>query len=117
MLTLVDMHDPDIWIADSGASMHTTPYITGMMELSTLTSEIDVATGPVAKQGQVGKLRGQVIQQNGDKIQMITLQHVTHLPSGCHNLWSISKMLHDGWKMTGDYDTNCADQEWNIYCI
>ena len=50
MLTLADMCNPDIWLADSGASMHTTTYITGMMELSTLTSEIDVAMGAVARQ-------------------------------------------------------------------
>ena len=31
MLALADMRDPDIWITDSGASMHTHPYITGMM--------------------------------------------------------------------------------------
>ena len=57
-MTMADMHYPDIWIADSGASMHTTPYIVGMTELNTLTSEFDVDTGPVAKQVQVGKLKG-----------------------------------------------------------
>ena len=82
--------------------MHTMPHIMGMMDLSTLTSEIDVATGPVAKQVQVGKLKGQVIQQDGTKSPIVTLKHVTHLPSGHHNLWSISKMLQDEWAMTGD---------------
>ena len=93
---------PNIWIADSGASMHTTPHIVGMTDLSTLTSKIDVATGPVAKQVQVGKLKGQVIQQDGTKSPTVMLQHVTHLPTGRHNLWSISKMLQDGWTMAGD---------------
>ena len=63
-----------------------------------------MATRPVARQVQVGKLRGQVIQKNGNKSPIITLQHVTHLSKGCHNLWNISKMLLNGWSMKGDYN-------------
>ena len=95
IMTLANIRDPNIWIADSGASMHTTPYKLGMAGMTTVVSEIDVATGPVAKQVQVGYLTGHVVKQDRVTSPTIKLQNVTDLPTGRHNLWSISKMLHD----------------------
>ena len=96
IMTLADIRHPNIRIADSAASMHTTPYKLGMAGLTTVVSEIDVATGPVAKQVQVGHIIGHVVQQDGITSPPIKLKNVTHLPTGRHNLWSISKMLQDG---------------------
>ena len=73
-----------------------------MVGITTVISELDVATGPVAKQVQVGYLTGHAVQQNGVTSPTIKLQNVTYLPTERHNLWSISKKLQDGWHLTGD---------------
>jgi hypothetical protein len=38
----------------------------------------------------------------GNELHEATLQDVTHLPDGKFNLFSLSKLLKQGWKLTGD---------------
>ena len=100
--TLEELQNSNYWIADSGASMHSTPYTMGLYDCRDLTTAITVASGDVTQNVKVGRLKGQIKSKAGQLGPTITLTNVSSIPTGKYSLWSISKMLQSGWNMTGN---------------
>jgi hypothetical protein len=63
---------------------------------------ITVGDGTNVKASKAANIRGMMCDKHGNELHEATLQDVTHLPDGKFNLFSSSKLLKQGWKLTGD---------------
>jgi hypothetical protein len=96
--------DPNIWIADTAATVHMTPHEIGMFEVKEAKAEdaIAVGNGSNEKAEKVASISGTLHDKHGKERNQAALQDVTHLPSGKFNLFSLTKMQKDGWTLHGD---------------
>jgi hypothetical protein len=94
---------PDIWIADSGATTHSTAHDIGLCEVrENDTGGIIVGNGENLKPKHVGTIKGVVCDKQGMEKHHVVLQDVCVLPNGKFNLFSTSKLQKKGWVMYGD---------------
>jgi hypothetical protein len=94
------INDTDLWIADTRAMVHMTPFLN---KLSSVKSQgLDIITmgnGSQEKVEVIGNVIGAVRGDKGE--EKIKIQGVTYLKNGRFNLFSISQMLKKGWSMVG----------------
>ena len=97
--------DPNIWIADTAATVHMTPHKAGITNLRKAThlDTITMGNGTSETATAIGDVHGEIREQNGKRIKAI-ISNVTLLPSGKYNLFSVTQMLKKGWKLTGNAD-------------
>jgi hypothetical protein len=95
--------DPNVWIADTAATVHTTPHKQGSvnMRLATREDSITVGNGSSEKASEIANIPGIICYRNGNEPSKGTLQDVTLLPTGKFNLFSLLKILKQGWKIGG----------------
>jgi hypothetical protein len=97
------MDNPDIWIADTAATVHMTSYASGLENMRNTTPElITMGNASTETVNKVADVTG-VINNNGAKAR-IQITDVTALNNGHFNLFSISQALKKGWKLAGDND-------------
>jgi hypothetical protein len=99
------LSDPNVWIADSAATTHSTGHTQGLYDLRrTGTSDNIIIMGNGAKESahSIGKLTGTICDQYGNQLNKSTMQDVTLLPTGMFNLFSLSVMQRRGWLLYGD---------------
>ena len=91
--------DPNLWIADSTATVHTLPYDVGMHDAVVATSNdaITVGNGQNVKANKVASITGICCDKHVNKLGQATLTDVTHLPGGMFNLFRLTKMLKVRW--------------------
>jgi hypothetical protein len=79
--------DPNIFIADSAATVHSTPYEQGMSNIKSagVADTITVGNGAKARAKSIGDLRGTICDKYGNKLEAATLRDVTVLPDGKFN--------------------------------
>ena len=96
--------NPEVWIADMGASTHSTPYLHGMTNRHTPddATGIHTAAGTIATTKTIGDIKGQVHDQFGNALNKVKLQPVHHISSGRFNLFSVSRLQQEGWLLGGD---------------
>ena len=100
------LYDPNIWIADSGNTADNTGHKEGI-EVTRKGSAADatiIGDGKAIKAEVVGKLRGTICNKFGEEIQPATLNNVKYVPDGRFNLFSLTKRMRVGWKLSGDKD-------------
>ena len=96
------LHHPNIWIVDSGATMHSTGCTIGMTDLENgpgITTT--VGNGHVEKSKKQGNLPVKVCDRLGQELQDAKLNQVQVLKSP-FNLLSVSQLLKQGFKMSGN---------------
>ena len=98
------LSDPNVWIADTAATVHTTPHFHGAVNKRDATSEdsITVGNGSSETAAKIADIPGVVCDKYGNERHAGTLRDVTLLPTGKFNLFSLSKMMKLGWTMGGD---------------
>jgi hypothetical protein len=99
------LNDPNVWIADTGATVHSTPSDIAFEEAKKATPSDTVTMGNGGQVGaqQVAKLPGMVCDLNGQEVGAATLEDVVHVPGAQYNLFSLSKMIRNhGWVLGGD---------------
>ena len=96
--------DPNVWIADTGATTHMTPFRVGMVDVKKQHDEKGITMGnnKTEKVVEVGNLPGVLHDKNGNALNRVKMQDVSVVPSGGFNLFSITKMQMSGWKLEGD---------------
>ena len=96
--------DPNVWIADTGATTHMTPFRVGMVDVKKQHDEKGITMGnnKTEKVVEVGNLPGVLHDKNGNALNRVKMQDVCVVPSGGFNLFSITKMQMSGWKLEGD---------------
>ena len=87
------LNDPNIFIADTGATCDSTPYDTGMKDLRQAGKGDDIvdASGQKITAQSVGNLIGTVCNKDGQEKFKVTMNDVVHMPNAKFNLFSISK--------------------------
>jgi hypothetical protein len=95
---------PNVWIADTAATVHTTPHKQGSINKRAASREdaITVGNGSSETASEIADIAGVVCDKHGNELHKGVLKDVTLLPTGKFNLFSLSKMLKLGWKMGGD---------------
>ena len=94
--------DPNIFIGDTGASTHSTMYEEGIVGNQ---SDLDVAmmgNGEQVQAEKVGNISGTICDKNGTEIRNGVMQDVSYRPGMKCNVFSITKMQMNGWKLGGD---------------
>jgi hypothetical protein len=88
--------DPNVWITNLAAMVHTTAHKQGfhMLMEATNADSITMGNGIAKKASLVGKLTGTMCNKNG--IELV------HLPTEQFNLFSLKKMTQQGWILGGD---------------
>lgn len=98
------LKDPCVWIADSGATTHSTPYcknVTGNNKAA-VGASLTMGNGDGEAITGYGDVTGTVCDKSGNTIQKTALKDVSLCPGGAYNLFSLTKMIELGWKLTGD---------------
>jgi hypothetical protein len=93
--------DHEIWIGDSGALCHYCNDNEGLYKYKTISEEITVRNGNVMIAKEVGELRCEILQKNGEKV-IVTLENVKFVPELWINLFSIGKALKNGFNLSND---------------
>jgi hypothetical protein len=107
------LSDPDVFIADSGATTHATVSIRGLKNLHKGCDGdfIEVASGLQEAAAQIGDLPCVICDKHGQELQNVVLHDVTYSPSLKFNLFSTSKLQQEGWKMMGDFNSITMTKE------
>ena len=101
------LHDPNVWIGDSGATVHMTAHKDGLQQDKNTAgqkTEISVANGTVTQTDLIGTLRGVFCDKTGQEYLFGKLKGTAYV-EGPYNLFSLSKCLNEGWTMSGN--TEC----------
>jgi hypothetical protein len=96
------LSDPNVWIADTAATLHTHSQGAINKRDAKLEDLITVSNGSNETASKIVDIPGVVCDRQGNEIQTGTLKDVTLLPTGKFDLFSLSKMLKLGWTMGGD---------------
>jgi hypothetical protein len=99
------LNDPNVWIADTAATVHSTPSDVGFVKPREVSKADAVIMGNGVDVGAVklAQLPGVICNKEGRELQEATLDKVTHLPGAKFNLFSLSRMTRiGGWKLKGD---------------
>jgi Reverse transcriptase (RNA-dependent DNA polymerase)/Zinc knuckle len=98
------MNDPDIWIADTAATVHMTSHRQGLVNLRKVNDgdNITMGNGTQEKIEEIADVIGSV--KIGTSNISVRIHDVTIIKNGRFNLFSLSQMLSKGWEMTGSDD-------------
>ena len=95
------LDDPNIFIADTGATSDTTPYSIGMTDLidsKPFDGIIDTG-GNNIEDKSVGTLCGIVHDKTGREVQRGVIKNITHMLGSKFGLMSLTQRILDGWKL------------------
>jgi len=97
---------PNLWIVDTGATIHNTPHENRMSQTrkGTESDSVMVGNGERIKSTTLGSIRGLVTTRKGEIVAKVTLTDVACTPDSKFNLLSITKMMSEGWTVTGNSD-------------
>ena len=100
------LSDPNVWLADMAATVHTTPHRIGLIATKGATAgdSITVGNGTRIAASVVGDISGIMCDQYGVEIGPGKLHEVSHLPDGKFNLFSVLRLQNEGWLLHGDKD-------------
>jgi hypothetical protein len=95
---------PDLWIADTGSTVHSTENIAyaNNWEPDTSNTVVVMGNGKKEKFTKIGKVEGIAKDKDGINQGNIILLDVMFLPNGKYNLISVTKVMENGWKLEGD---------------
>ena len=102
---LMLLEDLSIWIGDTAATMHKTPHATGMVANNgdkLRGQSIMVGNGKREATSMHGSIKGQMTDKKGMKLGRATLTEVAYSPSMKFNSCSLSRLMKNGWKISGD---------------
>ena len=96
--------DPNVWIADTGATVHMTSSKQGVIRERKADSDdtVTMANGMADGAESVIDIRGTVCNKEGKPDKEVVLQDVSYMPKGHFNLFSVTRLQKDGWILGGD---------------
>jgi hypothetical protein len=96
------LHDPNIWLGDSGALTHSTAYQNGMVNMVDATSSdgIIVGNNQVNAVESIGDIPGIFYNKFGEACVSATLTDMSYSQDNAFNLLSIPQLLMKGWMLS-----------------
>jgi hypothetical protein len=98
------LKDPEIWIGDSGASRHSTFSPIGFYNHKNGDAEdrIMVGNGETIDPDAIRDLKVTVCNKHGVQMTDAVVKDVIYSKVARFNMFSITKCIKNGWKLTGD---------------
>jgi hypothetical protein len=98
----LSLNDPSVWIGDTGATTHNTAYIENTVNhrSATAADHIVGVTGPPAEAKTIVDIPCRVVADGVE--QHFKLKDVAYVPSSRYNLFSLTKLMMNGWSISGD---------------
>ena len=126
------LKDAEIWIADTGASNHSTFSRTG--SINVIESDLGMtqgATGEAVAPKSAVDIPSLACDRYGNQQFEVTMTGVSLIPKGNFNIFSITRLLLAGWKIGGDansiwvkkvqwtirFDTRVTTAKGALFCI
>jgi hypothetical protein len=99
------LNDPNVWIGDTRATTHTTAYVDNSINHCKATKQDDMEgfTGELAKAKTIIDIPWEMMR-NG-KVGKFVLTDVMYVPNSWYNLFSLAKLITNGWFMSGDINS------------
>ena len=90
--------DPNVWIADSGATNDTTAHEIGTTntKMASDGDNITNASGNNVSGKTVGDLKGVIYSKQGKELHDATIKELVYVHGSSFNLFSLSKRLENG---------------------
>ena len=98
------LQSPNVWIADTGASNHTSFTQQGGINIRPSAQKIRGITGKANAATTCFDAPCTHTDKYGEEICQVKLRGVTYIPDSNFNLCSLSKLLNSGWEMSGTED-------------
>ena len=98
------LSDPNVWIGDTGATIHMTSHVGGLSNICDAKQSDLVTMGnmKVEKASKIGDLAGMVCDNTGNELGKTMVKDVAYIPTCGYNLFSITKLLKEGtWTLIG----------------
>jgi hypothetical protein len=108
------LSDPNMWITDTGATVHSMPYDMGFVEtrMASDSDKVTMGNGADVSAMQITKLHGVVCNKHGKELDGAVLDQVCHLPDVKFNLFSLSRMMRKmGWQMGRNKDAIWVEKD------
>jgi hypothetical protein len=100
--TLQALNSPNMWIGDTGATKHSMKHKQGGINSRPSTSRTRGIYGQAVKPSMVVVLPGMYCNKSGQDQFAVKLQNVDAIPESHYNLISITKLMEEGHKVTGN---------------
>ena len=100
--SMQELKSVDIWMGHTGASNHCTFSTEGMYNLEYKPVATMSATGAANNETKSGDINVKACNKNGIEYTDFTMEGVNYSPAYNFNLFSISKSLSKGWKLSGN---------------
>jgi hypothetical protein len=96
------LNDPDVWIGDTGATMHNTAYLKNEVNhrLAAAQDNIVGITGPPVEAKMIVDILCEASCEG--QTTKFVIKDVAYVPESCYNLFSLTKLMSNGWMISGD---------------
>ena len=99
------LRDPNFYLCDTGATVHTVKDDRGMKNTQKCINEKTTMGNGVAEEAlKIGSIPMTAYNKEGQERCKFTLTEVQHVPKAAFNLISGTKLMMSGWTMTGKGD-------------
>jgi hypothetical protein len=97
--------DPNVWIGDTGATTHNTAFIENTINHQAAHAKDNILgiSGPPAETKTIVDIPCEVVQDG--KKEKMALKDVTYVPDSQYNLFSLIKLMSNGWIMSWSKST------------
>jgi len=99
--------DPNVWVADSGATVDGTSHAIGAQNkrYPTKGDGVTNGNGSTSDASMIADFTGVICDKNGVEKTRVKLQNVKVVPKNPFNLFSLTKRIEQGWTLKGNQDS------------
>jgi hypothetical protein len=100
--TLVMLKDPNVFVIDSGATIHSTGDSRCLYDMKKTGTFSKVGNGQMVKAAGVGKLKVMACDKRRNELHSLTISDLHVIPGSPFNLLSACRLMERGFKMVGE---------------
>eukprot|EP00957_Ditylum_brightwellii_P055231 4186527-Ditylum_brightwellii.AAC.1 len=99
--------DPNVWVADTGASCDSTSHVSGLENCRIAPSNdgITLPDGSKKAATMIADLTSMVCNKTGNQLFTTKMSNIKYCKGQQFNLFSLTKRLKQGWQLHGDNDS------------
>jgi hypothetical protein len=93
---------PGIWIGDTAATVHMSPHQEGMVNMKNTLGGMNVSIGEVMVAKKTGDIPCEIMDEYENPLKTCVIKDVALAKGSPFNLFSLTKMMKQGWRLGGD---------------
>jgi hypothetical protein len=111
--------DPNVWIADTGATVHATPNSSDMVKKSDRNGNDSVTMGNGKSEATewYGDLPVTLCDMEGNTKGDSKMTHVVYVPTSKFNVFSLTRIMINNWILGGDKNSSWLEMHYTVYII